>query len=65
MRTTSKRVAREDEMARDAISIHSVVVKVHGFGGIASPKSAKSVRFAMVKSLCKSEWVEKLRLVLM
>ena len=53
MRTTNKRVAREDEMARDAISIHSVVVKMHGLGEMSSLKSAKLDMFAMTKSLSR------------
>ena len=53
MRTTSKRVARDDEMARDAISIHSVVVKMHGLGEMSSLKSAKLDMFAMTKSLSR------------
>ena len=51
MRTTNERVTREDEMARDAISIHSVDVKVHGLGEISFPNISKLVRFAIVRSL--------------
>ena len=65
MRTTSRRVAMDVEAARDAINSHSVVVMKCGLGEMSSPNSAKFERFAITKSLCVSEWAEKLILVFM